>query len=161
MSTVPYPNASLIRRSAAITYDALLILAIMMLASLPISSLDPAEHTVGFISVPWLRFVYQVFLYYLIFLFYYVFWRIQGQTLGMQVWKIRTVNEDGEIMSPGQCVLRFALATPSIALGLTGYLWALFDKDRLTVYDRLSHTRVIYLGNKPYESEKTPAATDN
>lgn len=155
MSLDDYPNASLIRRSAAMTYDALLILAIMMLASLPISSLDPATNTVGFISVPWLRFVYQVFLYYLIFLFYYVFWRIQGQTLGMQVWKIKTLDESGRIMSPGQCVLRFALATPAILLGFTGYLWALFDKDRITVYDRLSHSRVVYVGDKPYASERT------
>lgn len=148
-----YPNASLIRRSAAMTYDALLILAIMMLATLPISAIDPGNGNIGMISVPWIRFVYRAFLFYLIFVFYYVFWRIKGQTLGMQVWKIKTVDDSGEIMSPGQCVLRFALATPSMALMLLGYLWALFDRDRLTIYDRLSHSRVVYLGKRPYASE--------
>ena len=157
MNVTDCPNASLIRRGAAMTYDALLILAIMMLASLPISSLDPAEHTVGFISVPWLRFVYQAFLYYLVFVFYYVFWRIKGQTLGMQVWKMRTIDISGEIMSPGQCVLRFALATPSILLAFAGFLWALFDRDHLTIYDRLSHSRVVYMGTRPFGSERRAA----
>lgn len=156
MTSPDYPNASLIRRSAAITYDALLILAILMLASLPISSFDPADGTIGFISVPWLRFVYQVFLFYLIFLFYYIFWRIKGQTLGMQVWKIKTIDDGGDIMSPGQSILRFVLATPCILLAFTGYLWALIDKDRLTVYDRLSHSRVVYMGDRPYASERAP-----
>ena len=149
-----YPNASLIRRGAAMTYDALLILAIMMIGSLPISALDPGNGGVGLISNHWLRFIYQLYLYYLIFVFYFVFWRIKGQTLGMQVWKIKTIDEGGDIMSPGQCVLRFALATPAIVLCFLGFLWALFDKDRLTVYDRLSHSRVIYMGDKPYASEK-------
>ena len=151
--SLEYPNASLIRRSAAMTYDALLILAIMMLATLPLSAIDPGNGNIGMISVPWIRFVYRTFLFYLIFVFYYVFWRIKGQTLGMQVWKIKTVDDSGEIMSPGQCIIRFALATPSMALMLLGYLWALFDRDRLTIYDRLSHSRVIYLGKRPYASE--------
>lgn len=154
MTAPDYPIASLIRRSAAMTYDALLILAILMLASLPLSSLEPHDNTIGFIAVPWLRFVYQAYLFYLIFLFYYIFWRIKGQTLGMQVWKIRTVDNSGRIMSPGQCILRFALATPSILLAFTGYLWAILDKDKLTVYDRLSHSRVVYVGDRPYASEK-------
>lgn len=153
-----YPNASLIRRGAAIVYDALLILAFMMLASLPLSALDPGNGGLGFISNPWLHFVYQLFLYYLIFVFYYVFWRIKGQTLGMQVWKIKAVDISGHIMSPRQCVIRFAVATPAFALALTGFLWALFDKERLTVYDRISNSRVVYLGTRPYASESKSTA---
>lgn len=149
-----YPNASLIRRFAAMLYDALLILGIMILASIPLSALDTGDSQSSFIVDPTLRFFYQVYLFYLVFVFYYVFWRIKGQSLGMQVWKIKTLNEDGRILTPLQCVIRFAVATPSVLLLFAGFFWALIDKDRLTWHDRASHSRVIYLGKKPYPSEK-------
>jgi uncharacterized RDD family membrane protein YckC len=35
-----------------------------------------------------------------------------------------------------------------------GFFWMIVDRDRLTLYDRFSRTRVVYLGSKPFEKEK-------
>ncbi|MDH5737854.1 MAG: RDD family protein [Gammaproteobacteria bacterium] len=147
-----YPNAGLARRLAALLYDSFLILAIMMISlAIAIISFNDGQGISGDKTQP--------FLYLEIFLFYFLFWRIKGQTLGMQVWKIKTVNTDGELMSPLQCLIRFLAATLSfMCLGL-GFLWILFSKDRLTWHDKLSDSRVIYIGDKPLKSEKSPQGT--
>lgn len=155
-----FPNASLIRRGAAMLYDAMLIIAMMIIASIPLAAIDASGNDSSFISDQSLRFLYQVYLFYLIFAFYYVFWRIKGQTLGMQVWKIRTIAEDGDIMSPVQCIVRFAVATPGTLLLFAGFLWAIFDKEGLTLHDRISRSRVVYVGDKPYKSEKRSLTAD-
>ena len=76
----------------------------------------------------------------------------------MQVWKIRTERTDGEMLSFTDAVVRFGLATITMAPFGFGFLWMMIDKDRLTLYDRYSHSRVVYLGSKPYASEVLPAA---
>lgn len=149
-----YPNASMIRRGASMIYDGLLILAIMIVVSMPIASIDTGDKNNSFIVDPMLKHMYQLFLYLVIFTFYYTFWRMKGQTLGMQVWKIRAEGEDGNIMTPGQCIIRFLVATPGTLLLFAGFFWAAIDKDHLTLQDRLSHSRVVYLGDKPYASER-------
>ena len=149
-----FPKASLIRRGAAMLYDAMLILSIMMVVSVPLASLDTGDTGSSFINDARLKLIYQLLLFYIIFLFYYVFWRIKGQTLGMQVWKIRTESMNGNIMTPMQCLIRFAVATSGTLLLFGGFFWAFFDKDGLTLHDRLSHSRVVYMGDKPYASER-------
>ena len=45
---------------------------------------------------------FQLFLYLEAGAFYAYFWHIKGQTLGMQVWKIRTINDTGQILTLGR-----------------------------------------------------------
>ncbi|MEX2488909.1 MAG: RDD family protein [Pseudomonadales bacterium] len=140
-----YPNAAFIRRFAAMLYDSFLLVALWMMTTTIIVAFfnngDPVE---GF----W----FQMLLYLEVLLFYFVFWRIKGQTLGMQVWKIRALDNEGNIMRPSQCVMRFLAATMSLALLGLGFLWILVNKDRLAWHDMLSDSHVVYLGPKPYES---------
>jgi len=153
---IEHPYASLIRRFAAMFYDAFLVIAVLMLGTVPLAVMDGNNDDVGgLVRDPLLRTLYQVYLYYLVFLFYYVFWRLHGQTLGMQVWKIRAEAEDGTIMTPRQCIVRFAVATVSLLLCGAGFFWALFDPRHLTWHDRVSHSRVVYLGKRPYQSERS------
>lgn len=98
--------------------------------------------------------LFQLFLYIELLAFYYVFWRIKGQTLGMQVWKIKVVNADNEVMTEKQCLVRFLLATLTLVPLGVGYLWGIFRRDNLTLYDQLSNTKVIYVGQRPYPSEE-------
>ncbi|MDZ7683984.1 MAG: RDD family protein [Gammaproteobacteria bacterium] len=142
-----YPNASFIRRLAALVYDFFLVVAIWMLSTtLLVAVVADGEAIEGW--------PFQLFLYAELFAFYYVFWRIKGQTLGMQVWKIRAVNERGEIMNGEQCVLRFLAATISLLpLGL-GMLWILLNRENLALHDLATNTRIVYLGDKPYNSER-------
>lgn len=147
MSSPEYPSANVLRRSAAMVYDFFLIVAIWILSTIVVIAIftDGEEIT----GLP-----FQLMLMSEMFLFYAYFWKVKGQTLGMQVWKIRAENESGELLGWADSLLRFGFATISLApLGL-GFFWMIFDPKRLTLYDRLSKTRVVYMGDKPFKDEE-------
>lgn len=82
---------------------------------------------------------------FLVLLAYFVwFWRKSGQTLAMQTWKIKVVGADNAArVSLRQAFLRYALSWPSVLLFGVGILWALFDRDRQFLHDRLAGTRIV------------------
>ena len=143
------PNASLIRRFAAMLYDGFLIVALWMISTTLIVAIvmDGAEAS----GPP-----YQIFLYVEVAAFCIYFWHFKGQTLGMQVWKIRAVTERNELLTIDECIIRFLCATLSvISMGL-GFLWIFFNQERLAWHDLASKTRIVYLGKNPYRSEQHP-----
>jgi len=133
--------ATLWRRLAAMVYDLLLLFAWVFIPWVVIFMI--ADRSFG---GP----VFQAIVYLQIGAFYTYFWRLKGQTLGMQVWKIRTVNDAGQILTISECAVRYFFATFSFALMGLGFLWILFDPERLAWHDRASGTRVVYLGKDPY-----------
>ncbi len=154
------PKAALItarlpRRLAAIFYDSLLVLALWM-ATTAVLVIYIAEGT----SVQ--GFAYQLMLYLEAFGFYLLFWRLKGQTLGMQVWKIRLVTKTGEKPTYRQCLVRFLVATVSLCCIGLGFLWMLWDPRGETWQDKLSGTRIIYLGKDAYtlQSDFSPHQVD-
>ena len=130
-------NTSLLRRFAAMLYDGLLVLALLMIATVPFVAVrggEPVE-TEG-------NQLYQATMLLVAYLFFTGFWSRSGKTLGMQSWRLRLETPDGSIPGFGAASLRFAAAILSwLPLGL-GFFWQLWDKDRLTWHDRLSGTRV-------------------
>ena len=124
-------------------YDGFLIVAIWMLTTMAVVAwLTDGEPAYG----P----LYQLFLWLEAYGFYLYFWRKNGQTLGMQVWKIKAVGLYGEPMSHLQCFVRAISATLSwLGLGL-GYLWILVSGQNLAWHDMASKTRIIYLGKDAY-----------
>ena len=83
-----------------------------------------------------------------IFVFFGWFWTHGGQTLGMRAWRLKVTTEDGKGLNWSRAFLRFLLAGLSwLILGL-GFIWALFDKRRQTLHDRLSKTMLIQLPKK-------------
>lgn len=69
-------------------------------------------------------------------------WRRGGQTLGMRPWRLQVVGADGQAASTQALWRRYAMGSVSLlALGL-GFVWALFDRERLTWHDRISNTRM-------------------
>lgn len=135
-----YANAGLPRRLAAMFYDSLLIMAIWMITtSIIVYGVTDGEAVTGI--------AYQLLLYLEVFSFYLLFWRVKGQSLGMQVWKIRLLGDTTDKVSYRQCSIRFLVATLSLICFGLGYLWMLWDKDGLTWQDRFSGTRVVYLGD--------------
>jgi len=64
-------------------------------------------------------------------------WLRGGQTLAMKAWRIRL-----EGVSPRNALLRFLLALLLVPTGIS-ILWALFDRDRQFLHDRLAGTRLV------------------
>lgn len=70
------------------------------------------------------------------------YWGHGGQTLAMQTWKLQITTPNGDPPSRNALVLRYLLAWPSLLFYGAGLLWALFDRDRQFLHDRLSGTRI-------------------
>jgi len=130
-------HCSLWRRLAAIAYDLLLLIAILFVATIPLLIINRGHSIAA--GDP----VYTLYLTIVIFLFYGWFWTHGGQTLGMRAWRVKVQTRDGRTLSWGQSFVRLTAATISwLVLGL-GFVWSLFDKDKLTWHDRISETELI------------------
>jgi uncharacterized RDD family membrane protein YckC len=129
------------RRLMASVYDWLLVLAIMMVASVPLVA--PSNNAIS----PGNPF-YRLALIAIAAAFFAGFWSYAGQTLGMRAWRLKLTRTDGSPVSTGQALLRFACACISaIPFGL-GFLWVLVGKERLSWHDRWSDTRIQLLPEK-------------
>lgn len=117
----------------ASVYDWLLIIAVMMVLSVPVVALlnDPVNP--GNI---W----YRIALSLVALLFFTGFWVWGGQTLGMQAWRLRLLASDGGSVAPAQALLRFACACVSAIPAGLGFLWIIWDPDGLSWHDRWSGT---------------------
>ena len=71
------------------------------------------------------------------------YWRHGGQTLAMQTWKIRLSTPSGAEPTLTRLALRYALAWPGVGFLGAGVLWALVDRDRQFLHDRLAGTRMV------------------
>lgn len=135
-------NSGLLRRLGAILYDSLLVLALLFLATIPFVALRAGE------AVDPYTLEYQVTIFAVTYVFFVGFWRRSGSTLGMMAWGLRVEMENGQPPTFVKASIRFATAIVSwAALGL-GFLWQLWDKDKLTWHDRLSGTRLRHYRKK-------------
>ena len=131
--------ATLLRRLGAILYDALLMLALLFLATIPFIAARGGEPV-----DPGGNLAYQLTLAAVLYVFLVGFWSRSGRTLGMQSWGLQLETVDGRKPTVAQASLRFFAAILSwLALGL-GFLWQLWDKDSCTWHDRLSATRLMH-----------------
>lgn len=132
-------TAGLARRVAALAYDALLLIAIYAAITLVLvlaANLFGVSHS---------RVALQLALVLATGLFYSWFWRHGGQTLGMRAWRLRLVTNSGVPLSWRHVFVRLASSLLSLAcLGL-GYLWILFDRNRLAWHDYASGTRPVVI----------------
>jgi len=136
--TVILPAAGPVRRLAVMFYDLLLLLAILLVAialALMFSRGTFTYHNPFF----------RTFIFMLSFGFYTWFWLHGGQTLGMRTWRLRVQQRNGAPITVWQAVLRYMTAIPSLALGGIGFFWMLVDREKLTLYDRLSGTTLVVL----------------
>ena len=88
----------------------------------------------------WRRHLLQVFILAVFALYFLYCWLRGGQTLAMRAWRIRLID-----VTPGKAIARFALALLLLPVSI---LWALIDRDRQFLHDRLAGTRLISAGNK-------------
>ncbi len=109
-SSYPTPSISpgLFRRLASGIYDAFILIAIWILATLLIM---PFTHGQAFESFythhPVLKLLYQLGLLALGFAFFGGFWTHGGQTIGMRAWKLRVVCIDGSLLGWRRALIRY------------------------------------------------------
>ncbi len=141
--------ATLIRRLVAMLYDTLICVALLIvttgfykMAQAKIIGADELKRLTDAGAMdndPLLTSLLFIVLYF----FFAYFWTKSGQTLGMQVWRIRIQTEDGYSIRWSQALLRFMMAWLSAGCFGVGYLWMLWDKDGKTWQDRFSMTEVV------------------
>lgn len=127
---------SIKRRLIAMVYEGLLVFAIAFFAGLPFAGVDATA------AGGWARHAFQAYLFAVIGAYFIVSWRRRGQTLAMKTWKLQVVDAAGGRITLRQAMLRYACAWPSVLLGGIGILYALVDRDRLFLHDRLAGTRI-------------------
>lgn len=136
-NTHTYKPASFFRRLAAIFYDSLLAMAILILSTY---ALLPFTHGQAITSG---NHLYQAYLLTLLFFFYGGFWYWRGQTLGMVAWKIKVISLNHSKIRFWQVLIRFITALLSFLFFGLGFFWILFNRDKRTLFDLLSKTKVI------------------
>jgi uncharacterized RDD family membrane protein YckC len=129
----------LLRRLAAMTYDLLLVTAVLALATailLPFKEGEVFEPN---------SLLYSIYLLLVSFLFYGWFWITNGQTLGLMAWKLTIKDENMSPLSWKQAFFRFITAIFSWGILGFGILWPLFNKERLMWHDITSKSRVYWV----------------
>ena len=133
----PLRAASLFRRLASGIYELLIVVAVVFIATLPFS------YVFGDATQGWRRHLLQAYVVFVMAAYFTWFWTRSGQTLPMKTWRFRVVRTDGGPLSLPRALHRFALAVLGfLALGL-GFLWALVDRDRQFLHDRLAGTALV------------------
>jgi uncharacterized RDD family membrane protein YckC len=127
----------LIRRLAAILYDATIVLALLMLSALLAMLLGMGQKTAfrdpGF----------TLYLLFVWFLYITWCWHQGGMTVGMRAWRIRIEDDLGCKPSWGKTIVRFLASLLSAALLGAGFLWSMVDSRNRTWHDIVSGTRLV------------------
>lgn len=149
-----FPRAGFFRRLAAWVYDALLAVAVYMVAgaisfglfglAAQIGLVDMGQHQ-HLIDVKHSSIIYQILidgwsLAWVAFFFVF-FWARSGQTLGMKSWRLRVQHLDGSLLSrkTGLKRLMFSL------LGL-GNFWLFVEwRHKLSLQDKLTDSEMVVI----------------
>jgi uncharacterized RDD family membrane protein YckC len=158
-STELYP-APLLRRFAAMLYDGLLCIALLLVVTglytgfhqllihLDLLGADRYARMLEANTAINYDPVLTTLLVVSLWGFFGFFWRRRGQTLGMQAWKIRVQNEDGSPITWLQAFMRVLVGILSwLTLGL-GYLWQCFETGRRSWTDLASDSVTVLVNRR-------------
>ena len=144
---IPADPPGLLRRLAALAYDAVLVFGLLLLGVtlivVPLGALMGPGGTDTLGADPRLHGVLQAVMLLIVAGFPLWFWTHGGQTLGMKTWRIRVVREDGGPLGWRDALLRLAASWLSAGLLGLGFLWVLVDPQGRAWHDILSHTRLV------------------
>ena len=155
-------HPGLMRRLASLTYDSMLVFAVLMAATALLLPITGGEAVDGLGPA---SFLYQAYLLLVVFGFFAMCWTHGGQTLGMRAWRVRLVQVDGSPVQLREAAMRYAAALLTwipLALillwahrnslgGLAAvpvigvFAWSLGSRERLAWHDRLAGTRLIVI----------------
>ena len=121
----------LARRLASLLYEAVLVFAVAFFAGFAFLFASGGAPLEG-----WILRAHQALVVAVLAAYFLWCWLRGGQTLAMKAWRIRLVG-----VTPRRALARFALAVVLVPTGI-GILWALVDRDRQFLHDRLAGTRL-------------------
>ena len=130
---------SLLKLGACFIYDALAVIALCFVCALVFIIL------IGDASYGLKRYMLQLFLWIAIGIYFGWCWSKSGQTLAMQTWQLKVVNEDYQLLTWNKATARYMLASVSLMLFGLGFLWAIVDRGHLFLHDRVLNTYIIYV----------------
>jgi uncharacterized RDD family membrane protein YckC len=125
------------RRVLSMLYESLVVFAIAFFAGLAFYGVANGKLSGN------TRLVFQLYLFLVLGAYFLACWSRGGRTLPMQTWKMRVVRRDNLPIGVERAALRYVLAWPSLLLFGIGIFWAVFDRDRQFLHDRLAGTRIV------------------
>ena len=146
MPTAPAPSALLLRRLAALFYDFWVCVALWLLLSLLFTlAFNLSGHGVRENIAPFSAWQWGLWACCWLTTGAYAVlsWRRGGQTLGMRPWRLKVLRADGQPAGTRALLLRFAVATLSLAAGGLGFLWTFVDRERRAWHDLASGTVLV------------------
>lgn len=165
------PTAGLVRRVVSFLYEILLLTALLLIAEgifQGIFQLVSGLKVTQLTDYPWIGVLNFVYLMLITLLYFGWCWTRGGQTLAMKTWRSRLLMQDGSNVTRKAVLIRFSVASlcyvpllpvyllarkqaeyqpllwVAVALFVLPLLWALFDRDRQFLYDRLAKTRLVF-----------------
>ena len=133
----PPAYAPLGRRFLSLIYEALLLAALLWCAALLYAAIERE------IASTHSRTLFQLYVASVAGTYFVWQWTHGGQTLPMKTWRLRLVSRTGGALATRQAVVRYlAAGAGALALGV-GFIWAVFDRDRQFLHDRLAGTRIV------------------
>lgn len=158
--TGQYPKAGIVRRLAAIFYDFMLVIALVMIVTWiyqqGILRLIYGSEQLTLLAEQGLLDrdpILSSLLLLSIFAFFAKFWTHTGQTLGMQAWNIRVQNADGSAIDLWQALLRFVISIVSWLPFAMGYWWLLISKHKNTWHDAYSDSVTVQLPKHAHKKD--------
>ena len=152
-------RAGIFKRMAAMIYEAVIVAAILFIATLLFHG-AAVERLTGLS-----RAILQVYLVTVLGIYFVWFWQ-GGQTLPMKAWRLRLTLREGGKVTAARALIRYFVAAITIgtsfaaalylrehpesvtawialAPGVLSVGWALVDPDRQCLYDRIAGTRLV------------------
>jgi len=115
----------------------MLLIAVLFVATalaLPFNSGQAITHS---------QIIFPGYLMLVSFGYYGWFWTHGGQTPGLKTWKLKVLDFNAQPINWRLSLIRFSLGIIAFFLGLSGFIWIFFDKEKLALHDRLSKTRLF------------------
>ena len=147
------PTPGIMRRIAAMLYEFVLLFGVLFVSVYAFVTLGQA------MSESLQRPLLQLYVLIVLGAYFCWFWLHGGQTLPAKTWNMRVVAKDGGKLTLAQAIARYLLALVLMSCFGVTILWALFDRDRQFLHDRLAGTRIIDTEpGKPLTTENTEYA---
>jgi uncharacterized RDD family membrane protein YckC len=128
----------MLRRLASMLYESILLFAVAFIGTWVF------QFAAGTLRIEgWRMHLLQLFLLALFAAYFLWCWLRSGQTLAMKTWRIRLVSRNGHArLLPRAALLRFIYAVVLVPTTI-GIFWAMVDRDRQFLHDRLAGSLLI------------------